>query len=260
MHKEMRFETNDDYWNRRWSGVSSDAVSFSNLDIYPIRYSEMVVSLCPGPILELGCGLGRLVKHYHRQGKTIAGVERSQIAVEKIAKDNPELHICVGDAKALPFRDSQFSVILAFGLFHNIEKRMVEAVHEAMRCLRSGGSFCISMRPDNIEMRLNNWYWRMQHRGKGKERFHKWLVNEGEFSEILKDCGCRLDKVYKARNVSFLWRIPLLRDRKEVSDNESLNRSRGYELNMIGQMLDGLLHRMFPASFCNVLVFIGKKI
>ena len=42
MRKEMRFENNYTYWNRRWSKFESDT-EFKDLAIYPIKYAEMVV-------------------------------------------------------------------------------------------------------------------------------------------------------------------------------------------------------------------------
>jgi|ETNmetMinimDraft_20_1059909.scaffolds.fasta_scaffold06608_2 SAM-dependent methyltransferase len=262
MHKEIRYkgEDNEEYWDRRWQETLSDADRFENLDIYPIRYSEMVVPQTEGVIAELGCGLGRLVKHYHKQGKNIVGVERSAIAVRKILEENPDLKVEVADVRKLSFPDNYFDVILAFGLFHNIEEGMFDATKEAIRCLKPGGRFCISMRPDNFEMRLNNYYWRRKHRGNGEGEFHKWLITRKEFLGILHNLDCVVDQVHRGRNVSILWRIHFFRKSRYVSSpGDTVNRAKGYELNMLGEFINKMLTLFFPDSFCNVLIFIGTK-
>ncbi|MBW8039149.1 MAG: class I SAM-dependent methyltransferase [Planctomycetes bacterium] len=264
MRKMMRYEDNLKYWDRRWSEAECDADSFENLDIYPIKYAEMVVGNNNGRVAEFGCGLGRVVKHYHARGVEITGIERSEIAVQKIKEESSDLKVLVGDVSKLSFPDGYFDTILAFGLYHNIEDGMVDAIKETLRCLKGSGGFCVSIRPDNLEMRLNEWYWNFKARKKyGKSRpgyFHKWAVKEDEFRAILKDLGCKIEKVFYARNVSILWRVPFLRkyrNLKNVSEKEL--RSCGYQLNTVGELLDRLL-RLAPRSFSNVMVFIGKKL
>lgn len=261
MYKAMRYEDNRTYWDKRWKDADSDSDSFADTSIYPVIYADMIMSKKPKRTVELGCGLGRLVKHYHNQNFEIVGVERSLVAVEKLNSGARRYPIVAGDAANLPFRDGEFNALLAFGLFHNIEHGMTKCVAEALRCLAPGGRYCISMRPDNIEMRFNEWYWRRLHKRKHESvaegsHFHKWLVTEKEFSALLERNGCRVDRVERARNVSLLWRIPLLRER---STSESERRSQGYRLNFLGRSIDWMLRSLFPSSFCNVLVFIGEK-
>jgi len=156
----------------------------------------------------------------------------------------------------MPFEDGRFDTILAFGVFHNIEEGMEGAIKESLRCLRKNGKFCISMQPNNMEMRLHNL---RQHIGirmwNKKRHFHKWLVGKDEFKAILERLGCDVENVFHARNVSIFWRIPFLR----LNKAEIGSRSSGYELNAIGRRIDGVLTRLFPASFSNVLIYTGRK-
>lgn len=264
MRKVMRFQDNRGYWDRRWSEAGTDAPTFADLGIYPIRYAEMVKPQPGGSIAELGCGLGRLVRHYHSQGFDVVGVERSVVAVERVRSADPDLQVRVGDVMHLDLADNRFDTLLAFGLYHNIETGMEEALRESLRILKLGGRFAISMRPDNLEMRLNEVYWRRrwksEHRGEStpRECFHKWLVGEGEFKHLLESLGARVDGIHRARNMSILWRLPGLR--ASTGEGESENRSRGYRLNVVGRVMDAALRTTFPASFCNVLVYTGTKL
>ncbi len=261
MKKVYRFEDNRNYWDRRWTEASEDANEFLDTTIYPIHYAEKVISRVPGKIIEIGCGLGRVVKHYHSRGRKIVGVERSEVAVEKICAKSPHLNIRCGDALALPFDVEEFDIALAFGVYHNFETGLEQGLHELARVLKPGGYFVISMRPDNIEMILNEWYWRFKN-GQikmGGRVFHKLLITEDEFNELLERSGLITLSVYRAKNLSILYRLPFLQSRNIKNVPESFRRSRGYRLNFCGNMIDRLLTKLFPSSFCNVLVFEGRK-
>lgn len=262
MKKVYRTEDNRRYWDRRWSEAQEDANEFLDMSIYPIYYAERVVSRVPGRILEIGCGLGRLVKHYQAHKREIVGIERSEVAVERIRTHSPHLDIRVGDALALDFNASEFDIALAFGVYHNFETGLEQGLAELSRILKPGGYFVISMRPQNIEMILNEWYWRWKNGKSGAPReksFHKLLVTEEEFKRLLVQQGLTTDTVYRARNMSILFRLPFLQDQEISRAPERLRRSKGYRLNAVGRAIDRLLIDIFPTQFCNVLVFEGHK-
>ncbi|WP_165845397.1 class I SAM-dependent methyltransferase [Streptacidiphilus pinicola] len=261
MRKALRrAETNERYWDRRWEEAGSDAAAFDSLDIYPVKYAQMVMTDPDSSALELGCGLGRVVKHYHRNGWKITGIERSPVAVDRMREDDPELDVAVGDATDIKLEDGAVDVLMAFGLYHNIENELEQALAESARVIAPGGRFCITMRPDNIEMRLNERYWRWRNRHRsGPMHFHKWLVGRDEFAALLATHGLNVTDVHYARNMSILYRVPWLRDRRIATSAESVRRAGGYRLNRFGRAVDGFLMRRRPQDFCNVFVFIGTK-
>ena len=55
-----------DYWQRRWDGVAVDSGAI-NLDRYPGLYAERTLAAPrpDGPVLEAGCGAGRVLRHSH---------------------------------------------------------------------------------------------------------------------------------------------------------------------------------------------------
>jgi SAM-dependent methyltransferase len=234
-----------------------DAGSFQNISIYPVKYAEMVMDKSKRAV-ELGAGLGRLLKHYHHQGFDVVGLERSKVAIQQLQSENLGIEIRLGDVRELPYSDSAFDVVLSFGVYHNLETGMDQSLGEAARVLQSGGRFCISTRPDNFEMRFNEWFWRWKQRRKrgSTQYFHRWLTGEREFTEMLARCGLISERVFRARNVSLLYRLPFLRAR---SQSEAQRRAQGYRLNIIGAALDNLLVKAMPSQFCNVLVFVGHK-
>lgn len=260
MRKVFRFEDNKLYWDRRWTAAEKDLDGFVDFSIYPIKYAQMVMDDPQKLTLEIGCGLGRLLKHYHYSGFRVCGIERSHIAVNQLQAENPALDVRAGDILDLPYKDQHFDTALAFGVFHNLETGMEQALAETARCLKPGGRFCISMRPDNLEMRLNERYWTWKQRSKrdNKRHFHRWLVGKREFQEMLGQYALNAESVHYARNVSLLWRLPFLRE-SQSERKEGDRRARGYRLNAFGRMLDKFLMAAFPSQVCNVLVFIGRK-
>lgn len=261
MRKVYRFEDNRAYWDRRWVEAGRDRDHFDDLTIYPIRYAEEVMTQPRARTLEIGCGLGRVLKHYHHAGFQIAGIERSSAAVERLQSEDPSLDVCNGDVLDLPYEDAAFDVIMAFGVYHNLEQGLERALAETARCLRPRGRFCISMRPDNWEMRLNEVYWRRRAgaASKGPPQFHKLLVGEREFAGILRDTGLETERIHRARNVSLLYRVPLLRSAEVGGESEEARRARGYRLNAFGRGLDCVLRALFRYQTANVLVYIGHK-
>jgi SAM-dependent methyltransferase len=261
MKKVYRYEDNEEYWDRRWREAENDAGRFSDMTIYPIRYAEAVVASTPGRILEIGCGLGRIVKHYHAAGREIIGIERSKVAVERLRQEGCGIDVRFGDALALPFPDLSFEVVLAFGVYHNFESGIELGLSEAARVLRPGGRFAISMRPQNIEMSLNEMYWNFKRKplAGAERRFHKLLVTEADFTALLVAHDLHVSRIHRARNLSILFRLPLLQSREARTERETERRSKGYRLNAFGRMLDRSLTTLFPYQFCNVLVFEGTK-
>jgi SAM-dependent methyltransferase len=261
MKKVYRHEANDVYWDRRWAEGKRDRDTFEDLGIYPIRYAEMVMRDRSARALEIGCGLGRVVKHYARAGFRIGGIERSRVAVERLRRESPQLDIVEGDVLALPYKDGEFDTIMAFGVFHNLEDGLEKALAETARCLASGGRFAISMRPDNIEMNLNEvyWRWRERHKPPRPKQFHKLLVGEQEFRDMLQDHGLVTHAVHRARNVSLWYRLPFLRSRDDKAAAEEARRAAGYRLNAAGRAVDRLTTAVFPFQTANVLVYVGHK-
>lgn len=256
-----RNEANDVYWDRRWAEAGNDSESFSDLSIYPIRYAEMVMQDKASRALEIGCGLGRVLKHYARQGFRVSGLERSHVAVEQLNAETPLLDVVQGDVLNLPYPDAEFDVVMAFGVFHNLERGLEQALAETARVLRPNGKFAISMRPNNIEMNANEIYWRWRSRGKrrGPPQFHKLLVGRGEFRDMLAARGLVSDQIHYARNVSIWYRVPFLRSADDAQADEATRRAAGYRLNAVGRAIDRASIALFPYHTSNAIVYVGHK-
>ena len=145
-----------DYWASRWGDIPADQ-PMENSQVYPLKYAEQTVKDRQGKILEAGCGAGRILRYYHNQGLDITGMDFIEVAIEKLKEIDSTLKVEVGDITALRFGSKSFIYILAFGLYHNLEHGLDQAIEETYRILEDGGSVCASFRADNIQTKLTDW-------------------------------------------------------------------------------------------------------
>lgn len=111
-----------------------------------------------GPVLELGCGTGRIALPVARAGATVVGIDRS---VEMLARARQRLRrarladralLVRGDIRALPFRRRPgFNLVMApYGILQSLtrERDLQATLASVARVLRRGGLFGIDLVPD----------------------------------------------------------------------------------------------------------------
>ena len=252
-----------DYWARRWDEVPADA-SMENKNVYPLKYSEMIIDSLDNRILEAGCGAGRILRYYKDMGYNIVGFDFIKGAIEKLKRVDPELNVEVGDITHLSFKNDSFSCVLAFGLFHSLENDLHQAIQETHRVLEPGGKICASFRADNIQTRLNDWYTDFLARKKdgtnSSVQFHKMNLTRTEFIHLIERFGFEVEMVYNVVNMPLLYKFKFFRRRDHKDFHESSARKEGYMLSWLGRIIQRILMRCFPKQFCNIYVAIAKKV
>jgi SAM-dependent methyltransferase len=116
-----------------------------------------------GPVLELGCGTGRISLPLARAGVRLVGIDRSQPMLERAAKRlaamrrrtgarRPiRLGLLRGDIRSLPFASGSFSAVLApYGILQSLLRNAdLDATLAAVAgVLVPGGLFGIDLVPD----------------------------------------------------------------------------------------------------------------
>jgi SAM-dependent methyltransferase len=110
-----------------------------------------------GPVLELGCGTGRIVIPVARTGVPVVGIDRSEPMLARArrragrlpAASRPDL--VRGDIRSLPFDDRYFSAVLApYGILQSLtrERDLRATLAEAARVVHPGGALGIDLVPD----------------------------------------------------------------------------------------------------------------
>ena len=118
-----------------------------------------------GPVLELGCGTGRVSLPLARAGVDLVGIDRSAPMLVRAARradrrrpsariPNPESRIprfVRGDIRALPFRTRAFSMVLApYGILQSLirPQDLTSTLASVARVLPHGATFGIDLVPD----------------------------------------------------------------------------------------------------------------
>ena len=119
-----------------------------------------------GPVLELGCGTGRVSLPLARAGVDLVGVDRSAPMLERARKQilkssNPQilkplkslksLSLVRADIRALPFDAGAFAMVLApYGILQSLirPRDLTATLTSVARVIAAGGTFGIDLVPD----------------------------------------------------------------------------------------------------------------
>jgi SAM-dependent methyltransferase len=112
--------------------------------------------------LDIGCGTGALTWEIVARAApaAVVGLDTSEgfITYARANTDNTRATFQLGDAQSLPFADSEFDVAVS-GLVLNFVPRPEQALAEARRVLRPGGTVAIYVWDYAGEMQLMRHFW-----------------------------------------------------------------------------------------------------
>lgn len=252
-----------EYWTARWADIPADN-PMQNHNAYPLKYAEMTVKDKQGKILEAGCGAGRILRYYHELGYDIVGMDFIEVAISKLKEIDPTLQAEVGDITNLSYPDGSFRYLLAFGLYHNLERGLDKAINETNRVLEKGGMVCASFRADNIQTRVTDWLADMKARESGADlsgkSFHKLNLTRSEYLNLFKKAGFEIEFFGPVENMPVLYKFAFFRSAGHKVFDENKARAEGYRLSWLGRKLQSFLMRFFPDQFCNIYVLIARKV
>jgi ubiquinone/menaquinone biosynthesis C-methylase UbiE len=110
-----------------------------------------------GPVLELGCGTGRIAIPLGRAGVRLVGIDRSAAMLDRArrrvqrARLSGHVHLVRGDIRDLPFAQAPFAMVVApYGVLQSLlrERDLVAALDAAYRALGPGGTFGLELVAD----------------------------------------------------------------------------------------------------------------
>jgi len=91
------------------------------------------------PILEAGCGSGRWVAWFVKNGWQAAGLDWSEACCVRARQEIPGARFEVGDMRDMPFGDSEFGAIVSLGAVEHCPEGPMLSLREYYRVLRPGG-------------------------------------------------------------------------------------------------------------------------
>jgi len=125
-----------------------------------VPFWRRVAADAAGPVLELGCGTGRVTQPLAKAGVHIVGVDRSAAMLERLSKRilNPKFRIPLvrADIRALPFADASFPTVIApYGILQSLIRPndLTATLASVARVAAPGALFGVDLVPD-----VPNWH------------------------------------------------------------------------------------------------------
>ena len=122
-----------------------------------VQFWQRLAGVADGPVLELGCGTGRITLPVARDGVHVIGIDRSGPMLERAAaklrraKLTRMATLIRGDIRHLPFRRGRFPLVMApYGILQSLtrERDLAATLDSVARVLPKGGRFGIDLVPD----------------------------------------------------------------------------------------------------------------
>jgi ubiquinone/menaquinone biosynthesis C-methylase UbiE len=122
-----------------------------------IAFWQRIASKVDGPVLELGCGTGRVALPVAKTGARVVGIDRSESMLARArtrvrrARLGSRLQLIRGDIRHLPFPNRSFSLVMApYGILQSLldEALLAATLKDVCRVLSRDGVFGLELVAD----------------------------------------------------------------------------------------------------------------
>jgi SAM-dependent methyltransferase len=120
-----------------------------------VAFWQRIATAAAGPVLELGCGTGRVTRPLAKAGVPIVGVDRSAPMLERIVTGRrnrtPPIPLVRADIRALPFADGSFPTVIApYGILQSLirPRDLAATLASVARVAAPGALFGVDLVPD----------------------------------------------------------------------------------------------------------------
>ena len=122
-----------------------------------VAFWTRMASAAKGPVLELGCGTGRIAMPVAKAGATVVGIDRSAPMLDRArararrARMGSRVQLVRGDIRHLPFPDRTFPLVMApYGILQSLlaERDLARTLEAVARVLTRKGTFGLELVAD----------------------------------------------------------------------------------------------------------------
>ncbi len=121
-----------------------------------VPFWRRVTAAAKGPVLELGCGTGRVSLPLAKAGVQLVGIDRSAPMLARAdrrrrGRSRAGLQLVRGDIRHLPFRKGAFDMVLApYGILQSLtrDRDLTATLQSVAAVLRPNGLFGLDLVPD----------------------------------------------------------------------------------------------------------------
>ncbi len=142
-------------------------------------------------LLDVACGLGRLLEAAKEYNCKLNGIDISSVAVEKAKKKLPEANISVSNAEELPFENGKFDLITCLGSL----ERMIDlpkVLQELYRVGKQDAKYCFLVRNANTA----SWKYIKTGLGLKNKKGNQGANSLEGWTKIFEDSGYKVEEIW----------------------------------------------------------------
>lgn len=140
------WKNNPQDWEDYWSNQSVEQLLTSDI-IGDLGEHSIMLQYLPKdlPVLEAGCGIGRIVAGLASHGYLVEGIDFSEPLIRRIRQVAPQLKVRVGDVYSIEASDGTYGGYISLGVLEHNPEGPLAGMKEARRVLHSRGYAFISV-------------------------------------------------------------------------------------------------------------------
>jgi ubiquinone/menaquinone biosynthesis C-methylase UbiE len=115
-----------------------------------VKFMQLIKQYNPKNVLDVGCGIGTLVKELNKNKIDAFGIDFSA-DLKSFWNDN--YHFSVSDANKTPYEDGHFDIVFSSDFFEHLNEEDIDGVANEMKRI---GKRVIAFVADDLGKRLNH--------------------------------------------------------------------------------------------------------
>nr|WP_321236190.1 class I SAM-dependent methyltransferase [uncultured Psychroserpens sp.] len=154
-------------------------------------YLEILKAKADQKLLDIACGLGRLLDASQDYNVEPYGIDISDVAISKAKERFPNFNLSVANAERIPFDDNSFDLITCIGSLERMLNTQ-NALKEMLRVGKQNSKYCFLVR--NSE--TTSWQFFKTFLGLKNKKGHQDAKNLKEWTSIFEAAGFDVVNVY----------------------------------------------------------------
>jgi ubiquinone/menaquinone biosynthesis C-methylase UbiE len=123
-----------------------DVFSYTRKKIDEVLDEQLAAVSGVARLLDVGCGTGHQLSKYAARGFVCAGCDPSLEMLSRARASNPDIHLARADARALPYPNAAFDVLLSIEVMRYLATPQ-DVLREFARVLAPGGLALVTFAP-----------------------------------------------------------------------------------------------------------------
>ena len=115
------------HWENHPTIYAEEFLEFLKKNMHPCVLANDVM------IVDLGCGTGRDVNHFHQAGVSAMGVDSNEEAISVAQRNYPESRFCYCDIHQLPYMDKRPLAYFCINVMHYVDApKVMEEIYKTL--------------------------------------------------------------------------------------------------------------------------------